>query len=60
MGTNREMRKCERKHHEVSRIPVQISQRGCGVFVFQVIQNLTGHDPEQPPLADPVLRRVFC
>lgn len=30
----------------------QITQRGCGVFILGDIQNLSGHRPEQPSVAD--------
>lgn len=41
-------------------MPEQIAQKSCGFSILRIIQSLTGHDPVQPALTDPVLSRVFC
>lgn len=35
----------------------QVGQSGCRVFILADFQNLTGDNPGQPVLVDPVLRR---
>lgn len=40
---------------ECGQILEQVTQRGYGVSTLREIQNLTGHNPEEPALSDPAL-----
>lgn len=40
---------------EVGQTVEQVAQRGCGVSIPGIIQNLTGHGPGQPAPRDPAL-----
>lgn len=46
-------------HYEGGHTQEQVTQRYYGVLIFGDIQNLVGHDPQQPALVDPVLSRVM-
>ena len=46
-----------RRSCEGSQTVEQVAQRGCGLSIFGDTQNLTGHGPGQPAVADPALSR---